>query len=291
MPPSSANRPTKSPSEPSKSGPWIPAFISENAKKLLVAIGTAVLGTVGFWVSPLKDKLFHAIYHEKAQVLLSADTLTPVEGGTFRLRILLIPRSAIQVDKGFLEVAFDKSALSLRSGQPTFKTPTVDSPVPIPDEKGIEFLALRPGKTEIKVHLQTKNGNYYEKASLEIMPADTTQEATVDNFTGSWLLQIGDAQGKMIVRQQDWQTIPGSYFLDSGEKGLVYAHHDGNTFGAFFVRGNSSPTRWVVPDQKFEVREQGFLVCEGFAQLERASATGWAPIGGKVKFSVTVKLR
>jgi hypothetical protein len=269
----------------------MPAFVSENSKKLLFTLGTAVLGTVGFWVSPLKDKLFHVIYHEKAQILLSADTLNPVEGGAFRLRILLIPQSAIHIDRGFLEVAFDRRTLSLRSGQSSFSTPMIDSPVPIPDEKGVEFLALRPGKAEIKVHLQTKNGNYYQVTSLEIMPSDTAQEATPTNFTGSWLLKIADGQGKMILHQQDWQTIPGSYFLDNGEKGLVYAHHDGKTFGATFIRGVSSATRWYVDETPFSVNPEGYLESTGFAQLQRASTAGWAPSAGKVKFYASVKLR
>jgi hypothetical protein len=274
---------------------WLAGFISDNAKKLLAALVTAAIGgAVGgivFWVSPLKDKLFHTLYREKAEVMLSADTLKPVEGGTFSLQIVLIPKSTIQVDKGLIRVVFDKEALSLRSGAPIFNSPSLDSPVPVPDDKGIEFLALRPGKTQIQVTLQTAHGNYSQTTSVQVMPADTSQEATSTNFTGSWFLQIGSNQGKMSLHQQDWQTIPGSYFLDNGEKGLVYAHHDGKTLGATFVRGTSSPTRWFVDETPFAANTEGFLESRGFVQLQRASATGWEPSGTKVEFYAYVKLR
>lgn len=109
----------------------------------------------------------------------------------------------------------------------------------------------------------------------------------------------------MILHQQDWQTIPGSYFLDDGEKGLVYAHHDGTTFGAMFVRGTSSTSRWYVDETLYgvhpesckfghsqhEVEQEGYLECCGFAQLQRATSTGWASNGEKVRFYAAVKLR
>ena len=88
------------------------------------------------------------------------------------------------------------------------------------------------------------------------------------------MLKIGDGQGKMILHQQDWQTIPGSYFLDNGEKGLVYAHHDGKTLGATFVRAISSPTRWYLDEIPYNVNREGYLESSGFVQLQRASATG-----------------
>ena len=98
----------------------------------------------------------------------------------------------------------------------------------------------------------------------------------------------------MILHQQDWQTIPGSYFLSDGEKGMVYAHHDGKTLGVVLVRGSSSPTRWYVDETPFvvnSVNHDAYLECTGIAQLQRASATGWSSTGQKVKFYASVKLR
>ena len=85
--------------------------------------------------------------------------------------------------------------------------------------------------------------------------------------------------GKMILHQQDWQTIPGSYYLDNGEKGLVYAHHDGITRGATFIRGTSSPTRWYLDETTFAVNQAGFLESSGFIQLQRASPTALRRVG------------
>jgi hypothetical protein len=271
---------------------WLTAFISGNATKVVAACGTAIIGTVGFWISPLKDKLFHVFYHENAVILLSADTLAPIEGGLFRLRIVLMPGSAIHVDKGYLEVTFDRAALALRSKQASFDTPLVDSPLPIPDENGIEFLALHPGNTVVGVNLRTRNGTYHVTTPIEIMPASASEEAaTITTFTGSWLLKLGSSQGKMTLQQQDWQTIPGSYFLDNGEKGLVYAHHDGRTLGAIFIRGNSSPTRWYVDETPYAANDGGYLESTGIAQLQRASPTGWASTGTIVHFYAAIKLR
>ncbi len=273
---------------PGKSGALL-TLISENLRSVAVAVVTAAIGAFGFWLSPLRDIVAHKIWHEKAVILLTTDYARVPEGSLVHLRVIVTPQSAVHVDKGVVTVTFDRQRLRLRTGQSNFASPTIDAPTVLPDGNAIEFLSLAPGTTDIQVELQTRYGNYSANTKLVIEQAQITDEATRENFTGSWILRLGSSRGKMEIRQQGHTAVTGHYFLDSGDKGVIDAGRDGDKFWGSFTRG-SSVTKWVIEKADI-VTNQGYMELKGSAYLQRASQDGWVRGGSDIEFYATVAVR
>jgi hypothetical protein len=263
--------------------------LSENLKPIVLAVATATLGTVGFWLSPLRDVVGHLLWREKAAILATTDSSRVREGSTVKIQTAVIPQSQVPVDKGVLTFTADKRFLQYTGGQNAFATPVIESPVVLPDGKGVELLALAPGITDVGIQLQTKYGTYRTKVKVEIDAAVVGGEATRANFTGSWILRIGDARGKMGIRQQGPTEIAGDYFLDNGDKGVIDGSRDGVSFEASFTRGNSV-TRWIVERASIETAP-GYLELKGPAYLQRAGPNGWTKEGPDRSFYATVALQ
>jgi hypothetical protein len=262
---------------------------SENLKPIVLVGATATLGTVGFWLSPLRDIVGHLLWREKAAIFATTDSSRVLEGGTLRIQTAVIPQSQVPVDKGVLTFTADKRFLQHTGGQNAFPTPIIESPVVLPDGKGVELLALAPGVTDVEIQLQTKYGIYKTSVKIEIDAAVITGEATRANFTGSWILRIGSARGKMNIRQQGHTELAGDYFLDNGDKGVIDGSRDGISFEASFTRGNSV-TRWMVERATIETTP-GYLELKGSAYLQRAGTNGWTKEDPDRNFYATVALR
>jgi hypothetical protein len=284
--------PKPSTSEPNKTERPTSTFrtlVSENLKTVVVAVVTAGIGAFGFWLSPLREAVAHKIYRENAAILLTTDFETIREGNTVHLRVIVSPGSAIHVDKGVITILFDKQLLRLRSGQAAFPSPIIENPVVLPEGSSLEFLAIAPGTAEIKVQLQTKYGTYVASSKVVVEESKAVPEATLENLTALWELRIGESRGRMEIHQQGHTTITGSYFLDSGDKGVIDGFRDGDKFFGSFTRGNSI-TKWVINDADL-VTNQGYLELKGTASLQHASPSGWAKDGSVVNFYATVSVR
>ena len=262
---------------------------SENLKPIVLIVASAILGTVGFWLSPLRDIVRHLLWREKATIFVTADSSRVSEGSTVKIQTAVIPQSQVAVDKGVITFTADKGFLQFMGGQNTFPTPVIESPTVLPDGKGVELLALAPGTTDVGIQLQTKYGIYRTKVKVEIDAAVIGGEATRANFTGSWILRIGDGRGKMNIRQKGPTELAGDYFLDNGDKGVIDGSRDGVSFEASFTRGNSV-TRWVVERASIEA-PPGYLELKGPAYLQRAAPNGWTKEGPDQNFYATVALR
>jgi len=263
-------------------------LITDNLKSIVAALITAVIGAFGFWLSPLREVVAHKIYSERAAILLATDSARVLEGDTVHLRVIVTPQSAVHIDKGVLRISFDQRLLHLRAGETTFASPVIDGPIVLPERNPMEFLAISPGNAEIQVQLETKYGTYAAKSKVVIEELHVTDEATRENFTGSWHLRLGSSRGKMEIRQQRAVAITGSYYLDDGDKGVIDGGRDGDRFWGSFTRG-SSVTKWVV--EAGIVTNQGYLELKGNAYLQRASENGWARVSPDSEFYATVAVR
>jgi len=231
----------------------------------------------------------HWIWEEHAVLLLTTNSVHLVEGSDLQLRITIVSKAPLAVSEGVVQLSYDPKLLKLRSGSDVLKTPAVSSTLLLPTEGTIDFLVLAAGTTKINAVLQTRYRAYSSDATVEISPADITEQASLYNFTGRWHLQIGTARGLMEIRQQGHIKISGAYFLDNGDTGVIDASRDGKNFWGSFTRGNTT-TRWYADYVPFKLTE-GYIELKGDAYLEQATEGSWLRNRPKQSLYATVPIR
>lgn len=295
--PSSSSKHPGSPAPPPVSNPvarferlplFFAGFVRENLNSIIVSLLAGVVGTMGVILTPLREMVTHRIWHEKATILLTTDVDRVREGSSLYLRATVTPEAPRSVDAGVVYVKYNRSYLLLQSKDIPFKSPEISSPTILPETGPLEFLAIKPGTTTVEIDLVTSYGFYSASKRIDVYPAEVGSTASRSNFTGLWVLQIGNSRGQMEVRQSPGgTTISGTYYLDNGDKGVIDGWRDGVSFGAAFTRG-ASVTKWIV-EQAAISESNGYVELSGQAYLAKAAGTSWVRSGSDVHFYATVK--
>jgi hypothetical protein len=260
----------------------------ENLNSILVSLLLGAFGTIGVILSPIREMVTHHVWSEKASVLLTTDVERVREGSSVYLKMTITPQAPRSIDPGVVYVKYDRSFLILQSKDTPFKSPEISFPTILPENGPLEFLARKPGTTVVEIDLETRYGSYSASKRIDIYPAEVGSTASRANFTGIWVLQIGNSRGQMEIRQSPGgTTISGTYYLDNGDKGVIDGWRDGVSFGAAFTRG-SSVTKWIV-EQAAIAESHGYVELSGQAYLAKASGASWVRSEGDLHFYATVK--
>lgn len=184
---------------------------------------------------------------------------------------------------GILTFQTDSNHLQLLQGSATETFHNLNAPTKMPAES-LQYVGREPGRTEIRLTVTTRLGQYNASLPIEILPASSNAIPSVDQPSGTWKIRLGDLQGQMQVLVVDTQ-VSGRF--DLGEHhGAVTGTLDGSQFTAKLLRGEA-PVRWSVSDGLWngEAMAKGFLEIKAKAQLQRLTETGWIAEGPLEEFS------
>lgn len=218
-------------------------LLKESLKNIAIAIGTLTIGLIAFYLSPLKEKVAHIIWEEKAGIYITPEVRTVKEGGTFAVDIIIFPKSIIEISEGFIKINYPSNMLKLLSNQKSIKTAKINKPTVITESNKLHFMGINHGIAPIEAHLFTRYGDYKESVSVEIVPQDTKGNPLLNNFSGIWSIKIGHFSGKMELKEKGG-VIQGNYFLKNGHSGVLDGIRDGTVFKASFYKG--SDFKWEI---------------------------------------------
>lgn len=260
--------------------------LKEYGKSVAVASGAITIGTLAFFLTPLKDNLAHLIWQENAEVLITVSSERIREGNPLNVTLVLSPKSSIDVSEGILTVYYSENSLALISGEKTLSTPRIKSPILLPENSRISFIGTRPGSAEISIELRTKYGVYQARKEIEVEASTITGRPSKTNLSGEWNINMDHDAGKMELLDKGGR-ISGTYYLETGQSGVIGGIRDGTTFVATFFRG-SSPTKWSI-QANYKSNDE-FLEITGHADLYKAHETEWKKIGDSSEFYATAHL-
>src|SRR6185503_20260696 len=160
--------------------------LKEYSKNLAIASGAITIGTLAFFLTPLKDKIAHLLWEEKAEILITVNSERIREGNSLSLNLIVTPKSSIEVSEGVLSFDYSENNLALVSGERTFNTPRIKTPVVLPENSRLSFIGIKPGSAEINFQLITKYGTYQAKKEIEVEASTTIGKPSRSNLSGEW---------------------------------------------------------------------------------------------------------
>ena len=177
----------------------------------------SLIALVGFWFSPIKDIVFHKIWHESPTIVLQPSTDKVCEGDDFVISVVVTPHE-IDLSPGTLFVEYSPDTLQLRGPGKVIST-TGAKEVTIESE--LTFRALKHGPANTHVELKTKYGSYEASRQFIVTTRDTEAHPSKLNFSGKWNLRFDQVYGELHVID-DEGAISGSYELESGDVGSIH---------------------------------------------------------------------
>jgi len=253
---------------------------------------TAIAGILGFYLTPVKDIIYHSIWDEKAVIAITVDTETVRIQDELKIYISVLPNSPVGVSEGFVTLTFPSDKLRLINNQSkTFTTPKIQSPTVLLDGKLISFIGIESGEAEISVEIKTRYTQFRETKKITVIDNNwygkgITIRPSRRNFSGEWIIRIGHVNGKMIINDKGG-NITGSYSLDNKMNGVIDGIRDGGIFNVSFYR--------KPPELKWEVNansrvNEGFILIEGKAILYKIGLEKWVATNENETFIGTVQL-
>lgn len=210
-------------------------IFSEHLNSFIAGATTIIIGLLGFYLTPLKDSLFHFLYQENAEIKIMAQE-NIYKGDDLKLiNILIKPSSKISIAEGTCEIIFDDSFLLLKNGKRVFKFSSIESADLLLDSTGINFKTLKSGKTSIKTIITTKHNTYSDSIQVNIKPPFKNDKPSISDFSGSWPFKLGFMNGEMNLVENDG-NLSGNYYLENGESGVISGIRDGKTFKVDMIR-------------------------------------------------------
>jgi hypothetical protein len=232
-------------------------FLRPQVTTLVGAAVLAVVGALGFWLTPLKDIVLQRLYPERAEVSIIADRNSISAGQAVEVQIKIAQFSTFPVGKGVARLHFDQELLAL--------PPDASSSVNTGEISGVttldkHFVLLglhgKSGKAEVYATLQTKARTYRSAPlSVEVSPRrEVTAAPYIEqhgsqaiNLSGEWHIEIGGSSGRMTIAQDPKNSITGTYELESAAPAsrlTVDGYKDGTSFKVFFYRDREGSRRW-----------------------------------------------
>jgi len=231
-------------------------FLRPQVTTLVGAAVLAVVGALGFWLTPLKDIVLQRLYPERAEVSIIADRNSISAGQAVEIQIKIAQLSTFPVGKGVVRLHFDPELLALPpEASPSVNTGEI-SGVTALDKPFVLF--GRPGKSgkaEVHATLQTKARTYASAPlSVEVSPRREVTAPYIEqhgsqaiNLSGEWHIEIGGVRGRMTIAQDPKNNITGTYELESAAPAsslMVDGYKDGTSFKVFFYRDREGSRRW-----------------------------------------------
>jgi hypothetical protein len=253
-------------------------FLRQQITTLLGAAVLAVVGALGFWLTPLKDIVLQRLYPERADVSIIADRQAISAGQALEVQIKIGQLSTFPVGKGVARLQFDQELLTLApEASPSVNTGEI-SGVTALDKRFVLF--ARPGKSgkaELHATLQTKASTYRSAPlTVEVSPQQEVTAPYIEqhgsqaiNLSGEWHIEIGGVPGRMTIAQDPKNNITGTYELESTAAATsltVDGYKDGTSFKVFFYRNREGSRRWRA-DANFAVNptDTRFIEIKGCA--------------------------
>ncbi len=256
--------------------------------KILSSILAALIGLLGFYLTPIKDIVFHRIWQEKASIEIIFDSDSVRVQDEIKMYISMTPRSPAAISEGYASLIYSPDKVTLINNQPpNFNTPKMEAPTILLNGKPILFIGNSSGEAEIGVEITTKYNKYRQTKKIIISNAidASKKKPTARNFTGEWSIRLGDSHGVMMLTDKGG-NIAGSYKLENNSQGLIKGIRDGGIFHATFFR--SATTKWII-NAKTKTSE-GFLLIEGSAIAHEFNNKKWVSTHQADNFIATVMI-
>jgi hypothetical protein len=265
------------------------AFEYLNEYKLFIA---AMAGVASFYLTPLKDLIYHQIWSENAIVTITTESNDVRVQDELKIYMTLLPNSPIGLSEGIATISFSNNKLRLLNQSSTFRTPKTLSPVVLLDGNPVVLVAAEPGDATLSVEVKTRHGTFQGTRDIRVLDSASpdigriAMRPSARNFSGEWRLRVGHLDGKMNILDRGG-NITGHYSLDDGMQGVISGIRDGGVFSATFYR-TSTELKWgVTATHKVS---DGFILVEGKAQLHKIGQAKWIAIGNADPFLATVQL-
>lgn len=241
----------------------------------------------GFYLTPIKDIVFHCIWQEKASIEIIVDSDRFRVQDEVKMYISVAPRSPVTISEGYATLLYSSDKVNLINNQPlNFNTPKIEAPTILSNGKPIVFIGNNSGEAEIGVEITTKYNKYRQTKKIYISNFDSSKKKpTARNFTGEWSIRLGDLNGVMML-SDNGGNITGSYKLENNNHGEIIGIRDGGIFHATFYR--SATSKWII-NAKTKASE-GFLLIEGSALAYEFSNMKWLSTPLADNFIATVMI-
>jgi len=173
------------------------------------SILTAFVATVGFWLSPLKDRVYYRLYPPNP--IVSADVVSMhspiVRGDAFLVKLHLVPESS-NLAAGEVKATVPGEYLTLEDGNAIVDLDGSEKVTVIT----YKFDAEKAGKTHLKyVYNFAKGGNLQRDIDLEIVDRKAGFPTFTD-LSGEWSLMWDKWLGQLNIAQHATQ-ISGKFSL------------------------------------------------------------------------------
>jgi hypothetical protein len=245
-----------------------------------------LIGLAGFYLTPVKDLVFHRIWQERASIEIIFDSASVRVQDEIKTYIKVAPGSPTAISEGYASLIYSPDKVTLINNQsPAFNTPKIDAPTILSNGKPIVFIGNSFGETEIGVEIVTKYQKYRQTKKIFISNAMDSSKGkpTARNFTGEWSVRLGDSNGTMILTDNRG-NIAGSYKLENNSQGSIKGIRDGGIFHATFLRSTTS--KWII-NAKTKTSD-GFLLIDGSAIAQDLSGEKWVSTQNEDNFIATV---
>jgi hypothetical protein len=248
--------------------------------------GTLVgaLGGVGFYVSPLKERIFHAIWSEQVRIEVGSP-LRMYEGDSIEIPVSLLATGGIGLATGFLEVTPDTSDLTLDWSRILVEK----------SDEGLYFRKLKIlAKRATKTNLAFAFENRYGKAKAAIVQVEALQVGdlnlvTSNNFSGVWNVTVGDDHGQMTMQESGSQVVGLIRMHKSDFQWPLHGLRDGSTFKVQVTKDDKS--RLVVSGTHSTNADKGFIEIKATASPQIRRDNSWNNDGNPIEFYATARLR
>lgn len=254
--------------------------LSDQMPKLIGAAIIAVIGALGFWLTPLKEIVLQQLYPERVEVSLIADRQAISSGQAVEVQIKIAQLSTFPVSKGIARLHFDTDMLTLSpESSQSVNTGEISGATALEKHFVLFGRDGKSGKTEVHATLETKFNTY--KSPLLIVELLQRREVSAPyieqhgsqaiNLSGEWHIEVAGVYGAMNIMQDSRNNITGTYSLENIAKAdnlTVDGYKDGTSFKVFFNRDREGARRWRV-DANFSINpsDKRFVEIKGCAFL------------------------
>ncbi len=248
-------------------------FCKKEYKSFFVGIVT----TVTFFISPLKQVLFHMIWKEKASVELIIPDSDIMYGKPFSIDVIIFSKSPLSVGQGVLTLIYKQSAFEAK-GNTVFDTPETEQVIHPADLKNTTFIPIKKGSHMLIAQLKTKRCVYSDTAIINV--TYSTTQPTIKNWSGKWGLSLGNKVGKMdLIENKDGggtSMLSGTY-IAGDERGSISGFRDGSLFVADFI-SQSQLKKWHSEIEIDYRKEDKYIRIKGTADFSRTFNNSWKQV-------------
>jgi len=176
-------------------------YICEQKVAILTPLLTAIIGVIGFWLSPLKQIVYDWLYPQ--QILMRAEPVglrIPLRrGDLFIIRLHVLSQSGATLPAGEISVEVPRAYLELKQGDAVVDLNGTD--------KGktliYTFSAIQTGNLHLMYAYKMINHHKTPTADVQLTIEDRkTGFPTFEDLSGSWEFEWENSVGELIITEQ-----------------------------------------------------------------------------------------